>query len=229
MELLRDLPGHDVCIDGFGNAGHELKTPLTIIDADAELLEMDVPGNEWLTDIRCQTRRLSDLTHDLIFLSRMEEQISSRRIEFPLSDAVSECAASFQAVAKTQDKTFITSIEPMISFVGDENGILRLLSILLDNAIKYSSDGGTISLSLACQGKKVRMTVENSLDGMVPGTLENMFERFYRGDVSRSRQEGHGIGLAIAKAVVEAHRGKISAAVKEGKTMTVSVILPLQA
>ena len=74
MELLRDLPGHDVCIDGFGNAGHELKTPLTIIDADAELLEMDVPGNEWLTDIRCQTRRLSDLTHDLIFLSRMEEQ-----------------------------------------------------------------------------------------------------------------------------------------------------------
>ena len=208
------------------DAGHELKTPVTIIDADAELLEMDVPGNEWLLDIRHQTKRLSSLTNDLIYLSRLEEQKTLPMIEFPLSEAVSECASSFQALAKTQNKQFITAIEPLISFCGDENGILRLVSILLDNAIKYSSDSGVISLRLERQARNVKLTVENSVDGMEPQVLSNMFERFYRADATRGKQSGYGIGLSIARAIVTLHKGKITAAAPDGTALIVTVVLP---
>ena len=207
------------------DAGHELKTPVTIIDADVELLEMDAPGNEWLLDIRHQTKRLSSLTHDLIYLSRLEEKETFPMIEFPLSEAVSECAASFQALAKTQNKKFFTEIEPMISYQGDENGILRLVNILLDNAVKYADDGGSVSLKLEKTGKKVKITVENTVDALDPDTLDNMFERFYRAPSSRAKQSGYGIGLSIAKAIVAAHKGKITAAAPGGKTLAVTVVL----
>lgn len=208
------------------DAGHELKTPVTIIDADAELLEMDLPDSEWLADIRNQTKRLSALTHDLIYLSRLEEQNQLTMIEFPLSDAVSECAASFQALAKTQNKAFTTAIEPMISFCGDENSLLRLVFILLDNAVKYSNEAGDISLRLERQGKRIRLTVENRVDSIDPQTLDNLFERFYRADSARGTQSGYGIGLSIARAIVTAHKGKITAYSPEGNSLVITVLLP---
>ena len=208
------------------DAGHELKTPLTIIDADAELLEMDVPGNEWLLDIRHQTRRLSALTHDLIYLSRLEEQKTLAMIDFPLSEAVLECAQSFQAMAKTHNKKIITAIEPLLSFCGDEQGILRLVSVLLDNAVKHSCDNSVISLGLERQGRKIKMTVENGVDSMAPQVLANMFERFYRADAARGKPNGYGIGLSIARAVVLAHKGKITASLSNEKTLSITVVLP---
>ena len=211
----------------ISDAGHEIKTPITIIDADTEILEMDYGENEWLTDIRNQTSRLSDLTNDLIFLSRMEEQQQVTMIDFPLSDVVSETTASFQALALTQNKRFELDVEPMLSMNGNEKQIRQLVSILLDNAIKYSNDQGLIRLTLKKQGKSIRLTVENSVENFYKEVLDNMFERFYRGDPSRnSATKGYGIGLSIAKAIVEAHKGRIIATNEDGRTLVITTSFP---
>ena len=214
----------------ISDAGHEIKTPLTIIDADAEILEMDYGDNEWLADIRQQTERMAGLTNDLIFLSRMEEQEQATMIEFPLSDVVGEAAASFQALALKHDKRIETDVEPMLSMVGNEKQIRQLVGILLDNALKYSDDQATIKLSLKRQSKTLRLTVENTVESVSRETLDNMFERFYRGDPSRNSQtRGYGIGLSIARAVVEAHRGKIAAECPDGHTVAVTATFPTTA
>lgn len=211
----------------ISDAGHEIKTPITIIDADTEILEMDYGENEWLTDIRQQAARMADLTNDLIFLSRMEEQEKAVMIDFPLSDVVSETAASFQALALTREKDFEMDVEPMLSMVGNEKQLRQLVSILLDNAIKYSDNHGQIRLSLKKQNKTIRLTVANTTDGVSKEVLDNMFERFYRGDPSRnSATKGYGIGLSIAKAIVEAHKGRIFAESKDGRTLIVTASFP---
>ncbi len=195
------------------DAGHELKTPVTIIDADTEVLEMELGENEWLRDIQLQTRRLTSLTNDLIFLSRMEEDRPQlAKLPFSLSDLVSETAQSFQSLAKMQHKTFQIRVQPMLSLYGDEKTIGQLVTILLDNALKYSREEGDIFLQLEQQKKHLYLTVENSVDGPLPEKLDQLFQRFYRTDGSRSPQTGgYGLGLSIAKAIVEAHGGKISA------------------
>ena len=211
----------------ISDAGHEIRTPITIIDADAEILEMDLGDNEWLSDIRQQTARLAELTNDLIFLSRMEEQEQATMIEFPISDVVSETAASFQALALTRGKTFVMDVAPMLSMVGNEKQIGQLVSILLDNAIKYSDEAGEIRLSLKKQNKSIRLAVENTVEAISREVMDNMFERFYRGDASRnSGTKGYGIGLSIAKAVVEAHRGKITAESADGRRVTITAVFP---
>lgn len=208
------------------DAGHEIKTPITIIDADAEVLGMEIGANEWLDDIRLQTKRLATLTHDLIRLSRMEEIREAQGIDFPLSDLVVETAASFQALAVTHHKRFTMDVQPMLSFHGDEKAIAQLLTILLDNAIKYSNAGGSISLCLRQRGKTMALTVTNSVDAISQETLRSMFDRFYRGDSSRSSAiQGYGIGLSLAKAIVDAHKGKIHAQSENGKAVKITVLL----
>lgn len=210
------------------DAGHELKTPLTILDADAEVLLMELgEDNEWLADIRQQSKRLAGLTHDLIALARMEEAERAQMIEIPLSDVVSEAAASFQAPALARGRHFEMRVEPLLSCVGDEKGIAQLVSILLDNAVKYSARGGEIALTLEKRGKNIALSVENTVENFSQETMENMFERFYRGDSSRSsKTSGYGLGLSIARAIVSAHKGRISAALHDGRTLTISVSLP---
>ena len=189
------------------DAGHELKTPLTIIDADTEILEMDLGENEWLGDIRTQTKRLADLTNSLVLLSRMdEEQPRAQMIEFPLSDVMDETVQTFQALAKTQDKTLTATITPMVSMYGDENAIRRLITILLDNAMKYSNPQGKISLSLEKQKGSIRLYVYNTVEFISKENLKYLFDRFYRTDQSRNSQTGgYGLGLSIASAIVSAH------------------------
>lgn len=211
----------------ISDAGHEIRTPITIINADTEILEMECGENEWLTDIRQQAARMADLTNDLIFLSRMEEQEKMTMIDFPLSDVVGETAASFQALALTQEKRFEMDVTPMLSMTGNEKQIRQLVSILLDNAIKYSDSRGQIRLSLKAQGRSIHLVVENTTDGISKEVLDNMFERFYRGDPSRnSATKGYGIGLSIAKAVVAAHRGRIAAESPDGKRMRITATFP---
>ena len=119
------------------DAGQEIKTPLTIIGADTDLLELDLGENEWLDDIKRQTKRLTGLTQDLIYLARMdEEQPQLQPIEFPLSDMAEELGQSFQNLAAAQSKQFLTEIQPMLSLTGDEKAIRQLMSILMDNAVK---------------------------------------------------------------------------------------------
>lgn len=196
------------------DAGHELKTPLTIIGADLDLIDLELDGNEWLTDIRCQTKRLIELTQDLIYLSHMEEEKPPiQPIEFPLSDVTEEMAQSFIAPLKKQGKRLKLDIQPMLSWTGDEKAIRQLLSILLDNALKYTPEGGTISVSLKKVGRMMRFIISNTIDQpMDPDTLKRIFDRFYRTDDSRnSRTGGYGLGLSIARSIVNSHRGKMRA------------------
>lgn len=212
------------------DAGHELKTPLTIISADTDLVEMECGENQWLTDIRRQAQRLTGLTNDLIYLSRMEEAHPKlQRIEFPISDVVEEMVQSFLAPVKHQGKKLTASIQPMLSYTGDEKAVRQLVSVLLDNALKYSPEGGALSVRLEKRGRALLLAVSNTTrQQMDKQTLEHLFDRFYRTDQSRSTQTGgYGLGLSIAKSVAAAHRGKIRAESPDGSSLTISVTLPL--
>lgn len=210
------------------DAGHELKTPLTIIDADTELLEMDYGENEWLKDIQAQTKRLSELTNSLILLSRMEEeQVQTQMIDFPLSDIAEETAETFKSLAKTQNKTLKIDIQPMISMCGDEKAIRQLMTILLDNAVKYSQTGGDISVLLESEKNSIKLCVYNTTDYMSKEYLGHLFDRFYRTDQSRNSQTGgYGLGLSIALAIVQAHKGKITATTKDEKSLQITAVFP---
>ena len=214
------------------DAGHEIKTPLAIIEADADVLEMELEGeSEWLQDIRTQTRRLTDLTNDLVYLSRMEERTDERQlVEFPFSDVVEETAQSFRSRAMQKQVTFTDHIEPMLSLKGDEKALRQLTSILLDNAVKYAPVGGDISLTLERQGRGAALTVFNTSSTPVPReSLTRLFDRFYRTDPSRSSATGgHGIGLSIARAVVMAHKGRITAETADEQSLKMTVWLPME-
>lgn len=215
------------------DAGHEIKTPLTIIDADAELVGLDCGENEWLEDIKKQTKRLTALTNNLIYLAKMEEGgTASAKIDFPLSDVVSETADSFRARAVNENKELDIKIQPGISYCGDEKAIRQLISILVDNAVKYSDGAQATEVSLnaaggtAKQGRTVKLQVYNSCESIDAESVKHLFDRFYRAEQSRNSQTGgYGIGLSVAKAVVEAHKGRIIADSADGKSLRVTVIM----
>lgn len=211
------------------DAGHELKTPLTIISADADLVELECGENQWLTDIRRQAQRLTGLTNDLIYLSRMEEENPTlQTIEFPISDVAEEMVQSFQAPTRSQEKELTVSIQPMLSYTGDEKAIRQLVSILMDNALKYAPPGGKLSVGLERRGRSLQLTVSNTTAQPVEkDQLEHLFDRFYRVDQSRSTQTGgYGLGLSIARSVVAAHKGKIRAESTDEKSLTITAVLP---
>ena len=212
------------------DAGHELKTPITIIRADADVLQTELEEeNEWIADIRRQTGRLAELTSDLIYLSRMEEENAVLQMQdFSLSELVDETARSFQALARTKNRRFSASVAPGLRVNGDEKALAKLVSILLDNAMKYSPEEGSVELSLEQRGKSARLTVRNTTAPMEKGNAERLFRRFAREDSSRNSESGgFGLGLAIAKAVTEAHRGRIRAESEDGLSLTVTAALPL--
>ena len=158
-----------------------------------------------------------------------EAEHTLQKIEFPLSDLVSETAASFRAPAAARGIELELNAAPGITAKGAPDSIRRLVSVLLENAVKYSKDGGSIRLGLAAHRKTAVLTVENDTEERInENDLSHIFDRFYRADASRnSATGGHGIGLSIAKATVEAHGGSITASTKTGNDFTVTVSLPL--
>jgi len=209
------------------DAGHEIKTPLAIISANADVLELTNGNNEWITSIRNQTSRLDKLVKNLLMLSKMDEDTVQMMFhDFDLSKAVTEIAGSFEALAKTQDKNLILNITPGIIFHGDEDSIHQLISTLTDNAVKYSSPNGVIRISLTTVKKGIKLEVYNTVQALPAKNLNLLFERFYRADSSRSRETGgYGIGLSIAKSIVEAHHGKITVKSQDGKSVCFTVFL----
>ena len=213
----------------ISDAGHEIKTPLTIINANVDLLETEGEKEE-LTDIRQQTERLTKLTNNLVLLSKMEEsEHTLQKIQFPLSDLVIETACSFRAPAAARGLELGVRVTPDLTATGSPDAIRQMVTVLMDNAVKYSPDGKTVSLELTAHRKTAALTVCNSVEGKIDGNeLSRVFDRFYRTDKSRnSGTGGHGIGLSIAKAIVDAHGGAISATTKTGSDFTVNVTLPL--
>ncbi len=209
------------------DASHEIKTPLAIINSANEVIEIENGESDWTKSINNQVKRLSSLTQELVLLSRMdEESYKPKKTDFNLSDVCLETAHSFDAVAQTSEKTYNVSITPDVRFEGDEENIRQLISLLLDNAMKYSDVHGSVTLSLNSSGKNKILTVENTVDEIKKGDLNVLFERFYRSDSSRSSETGgSGIGLSVAKAIVTAHGGKITARSPDGKSVVITAIL----
>lgn len=211
------------------DAGHEIKTPLTIINANVDIIEMEIGENESLSDIRQQTQRLTALTNDLVYLARMEEDKDSVAMsEFPISEVISEIASSFKAPAVAQSNDYTCEILPLLVMKGSIKYITQLASILLDNAMKYSPKGGRIRLSLSKQGRAIVLSVENTTTYEINrDVLKNVFDRFYRPDPSRnSKMGGYGIGLSVASAIVELHQGKIQASSDDPRHFRITVTLP---
>lgn len=226
------------------DAGHEIKTPLTIIKANIDLMKMDLNDasesqtdgeiisslNESLDDINGQVDRLTGLTNDLVYLSRMEEGGSElTMVDVPLSDMVKETAESFNAVAQERGKELEISIEPMLAVRGSTGDMEKLVSILVENAMKYSPEGDKVEVSLKREGKTASLEVRNSVTEPISNEdLAHVFERFYRTDKSRnSAAGGHGIGLSMASAIVSAHGGKIRASNGNGNQFIVTASIPL--
>lgn len=195
------------------DAGHELKTPITSIATSADIAAMEYEGDEWIANIQKQTARLTRLVGELVALSRMDEEIPfPEKSTFSLSDAAWETAEPFAVRAKAEGKTYCQHIEENLSFYGDRNSIQQLISILLDNAVKYTAAAGEIRLHIYRRRRRVCIEVANMCDLPCTVELERLFDRFYRVDEARSASTGGtGIGLAMAQAIVETHGGKIKA------------------
>lgn len=194
------------------NAGHELKTPLAIISANTEVLEIVNGKNEWIDSIKNQTKRLDLLIKSLLKLSRMEES-GETRLNFTsvdISKAVRETAALFKASAAERD--FKVEADNEIFINADADCISQLTSILLDNAIKYTNSGDNITVKVVSEQKSALLSVSNTGAQISEEEAPRLFERFYRAENSRSRETGgYGIGLSIAKSIMDSHGGKIFA------------------
>ena len=195
------------------DASHELKTPLTIIAANAEVLEMCEGENEWTTSIKNQTTRLSHLVKNLVELSKLNEmQDEKSRSSFNISLAFMETASNFETTAAVANKNFSFSAADDLQYYGNEAEIRQLITILCDNAIKYTDECGFIKMNLYKSGKNIILESYNTCEYIDPKTVSHLFDRFYRADSSRARDTktgGYGIGLSIAQAIVHRHKGKI--------------------
>ena len=195
------------------NAGHEIKTPLTIIDANTDVIELTTGESEWTRSTRNQIKRLSKLTEQLIMLAKLEEfEKLSQTDKVILSDMVTEVCEQFETVAGKHNKQLKADIDPALMIQADADMLERMFSILLDNAVKYADDGTMIFVSLKKTGKNIVFEIENHAAGMKKGKHDELFERFYRADSSRnSATGGYGIGLSAAKTIAELHKGRITA------------------
>ena len=194
------------------DAGHELKTPLTVISANMDVLTLETGENEWIRSTQKQVANLRGLVGELIYLSRLDEEDAKlQKTEVDLSKLVAESAEPFVGMAEFAGKTLNVDVEDGVHMTGDGAMLGRLVSILCDNAVKYAPEGDTIAVTLTRGRKGVALTTDNAVQQpMSDETLRHLFDRFYRADASRSRESGgYGIGLSVARAIAEKHGGSI--------------------
>ena len=210
----------------ISDASHELKTPVSIISANADVVKTE-ENEQYIGSIKKQVDRLNFLVSDLLTLARLDEgNLKSIAEKFNLSDEITQTALSFDAVAFEKGKTLDCDVEPNVFFVGAKDDVKKILNILLDNAVKYAADGGNIKVSLKKTGAKCELKVFNDGSLIPENDSEKIFERFYRGDLSRSRESGgNGLGLAIAKSIATANKWELSAKSIYGKSMTITLTL----
>jgi len=197
------------------DANHELKTPLTLILANLDIAEAELGKNEWLDDIRAEGHRMTELVNQLVALSRMDEAGQKLNVtEISLDKLVSDTVAEFEPLAGERGKALKTNVDKGISYWGDEALLRRLVGILMDNAIQYCDQDGKITVALH-RGRRIVLTVENTYAAVGELELNRLFDRFYRADKARKFTGGYGVGLSMAKAIVEKHKGEITAYKKD--------------
>lgn len=200
----------------IADASHELKTPLAVINTNADVLlaagdETIDSQSKWLHHIKSETERMKTLTNDLLYLTQMDDSREHvMYVPFDLSEAVESVILTMEAVIFEKELNFSYEIEPGLNLAGSSEQMKQVVMILLDNAIKYSNPRGSIQLELRKHHNHLRLKVSNTGEGIAPEHVGRIFDRFYRADASRARKSGgYGLGLAIAKSIVEQHKGKI--------------------
>lgn len=199
----------------LSDASHELKTPLTVILSNAELLSalpLEERPARWTDNILSESRQMKDLVEEMLTLARADNLARPAVLaEVSLSDAAEDCALAFEPVAFEAGKPLTYTVAEGVSVLGDGAKLRRLISILLDNAVKYGAEGGTITLTLEKADRQARLTVSNPGEPIPAEQLSRLFERFYRADASRGEKSGFGLGLSIAAVIAQEHKGTLKA------------------
>ena len=201
------------------DASHELKTPLAVIEANADVLQSKTGENKWITYIQNEVQSMNKLVNDLLTLARMENTNSTNFQKFDLSKEVQMSVAVFESMIYEKEIKLETNIDKGIVFNGDKEDIKHIISIILDNAIKHTEKDGRIIVNAEKEKSDIKIEIKNQGEPISVEEQEKIFERFYRVDKARSRSEKrYGLGLAIAKEIVDKYNGNIKASSKDGFT-----------
>lgn len=224
-KIIRPLEENDKRQKQFiSDASHELKTPIAVIDTNAEMLSREIGNNEWLSNIRYENDRMGVLVKQLLDLSHAESAIIPME-DLDFSRIVTGEVLAFEIIAFENGKEILTKIEDKITLTGNKSQLTQVISILLDNALRHST-GKQIEVTLNQHNHMVKLSVVNDGHEIPQDKMDHLFDRFYRIDEARNSQGQHyGIGLSIAKAVVEGHKGSIEASCQDGK-ISFTVALP---
>ena len=195
------------------NAGHEMKTPLAIIQSNNDTMALIHGENKYNVHIRNQTKRLNVLMSNLLTLAKLDEEIPLPTEMVNISEVANDLLPVYMEDAQAHNLRFDVQIEPDIVIQTNKDSFRQMLTILLDNALKYTLDSGCIRLSLTRDGRHIQIIEENTCDTSLEPDPERLFERFYRGDAARTQKEssGYGIGLSAARAICENFGGKLTA------------------
>jgi len=196
------------------NAGHELKTPLAVIQSNNDAMMLIHGENKYNTNIRSQIKRLNVLMNNLLTLAKLDEEVKLPTESVPVSEQVTELLPAYKDAAESRNITFTAQIGPEIRMQTNRDLFTQLVTVLLDNVVKYTPDGGTIVLTLKKEKNHIVLEEENTCPASHDPNPERLFERFYRGDDARtqdSTSSGYGIGLSAARAIAETFGGKLTA------------------
>ena len=215
----------------ISDASHELKTPLSVISVNVDVLSSEIGPNKYMDYIRSETSRMDGLIHQLLELARMED--ASRPLNktyFDLSEATYQIALPFESTAYEHQITYDLRVQEGMMMYGERESIQQVAAILIDNAFKHTPDEGKVMICLKPMGERIRLEVFNTGEGIAPADLPHVFERFYKSDKARLQKTGsYGLGLAIAQSIVQAHGGTIRAESRIGKWARFVVILKTDA
>lgn len=208
------------------NASHEIKTPLTVISANMDILEMSIGENKWISNTSDQVVKLNRLVNDLTSLTRLQEQQYLERNLFDLSSVAKNSANEYSKLAKHTGLNFTSEISSNLEYLGNETAIIHVLDIIFDNSIKYTNQGGDINFKLVKANNKLKLSLTNTLEHISIGKHNEFLERFYKEDNSREQyKNSFGIGLSLAKEIIDLHHGKIQAYSLDEHSLTIDIIL----
>lgn len=197
----------------ISDSSHELRTPISVIDANLSVVMSEYPGNKWLGYIKDENERMGKLVKSMLYLARREQKLAVPEMkEFDFSAAVTTAVLPFESVVYEARKRLDMDIEPGLKVTGDESAVKQVVTILVDNAVKYSSERGFVRIRAFHDGRDVCLKVYNTGKGIKKENLENVFDRFFREDKTRTGlKRGYGLGLSIARSIIDQHEGSISA------------------
>ena len=212
------------------DASHELKAPLAVISANMDVLALKEQGNTWIDSTRNQVASMRRLVEDMVYLSRADETDAAPEMKIlNLPELIAETAEPYRAMADYQGREFLCDVQEGLSVRGEESSLCRVVSILCDNAVKYTPEGGTIRLRAFREGRWAVIETENPpLQPLTREDYDRLFDRFYRADDARDRekQTGYGIGLSIAQAVTLRHGGLTEARMTGRGTLQIRLSFP---